>query len=45
MVAFDRQAHVAKHWFLYGILLAIVAAFLYPELGSNEGDAASLYRG
>jgi hypothetical protein len=43
MLAFDRQAHFVKHWFLYGILLAIVAAFLYPELGSNEGDASPVY--
>lgn len=38
MLTAQRKAHLLKHWFLYGILLAIVLAFAYPEFGSKEGD-------
>ncbi|CAF0851658.1 unnamed protein product [Rotaria sordida] len=37
MIAFDRQTHLSKYWFLYGIFFSIILAFIYPEFGSTEG--------
>ncbi|CAF4018385.1 unnamed protein product [Rotaria sp. Silwood2] len=37
MIAFDRQTHLSKYWFLYGIFFSIILAFIYPEFGSKEG--------
>ncbi|CAF0735506.1 unnamed protein product [Didymodactylos carnosus] len=36
MKSFNNQ-HLAKYWFLYGVLILIILALIYPELGSNEG--------
>ncbi|CAF0757206.1 unnamed protein product [Adineta ricciae] len=37
MFVLNRKAHLSKYWFLYGIFLSILLAFIYPELGSKEG--------
>ncbi|UJR27294.1 hypothetical protein I4U23_008589 [Adineta vaga] len=37
MFVLNRKTHLSKYWFLYGIFLSILLAFIYPELGSKEG--------
>jgi hypothetical protein len=37
MLVFNQKTHLSKHWFLYGIFLSIILAFIYPEFGSKEG--------
>jgi len=37
MFVLDRKQHLSKYWFLYGIFLSIMLAFIYPNFGSKDG--------
>lgn len=37
MFILDQRKHLSKYWFLYGICLSILLAYIYPELGGKEG--------
>lgn len=38
MFVIQRNEHLFKHWFLYGIFISIFLAFVYPQIGTNDGD-------